>query len=77
MYIAFIRYLHKFRKGPSIKYLRNLTCYLDPPPLFFACNTQWKCIRDFTPLGAYLLSGRSLIVFFIIIIIKFGVNHHN
>ena len=33
------------RKGPSIKSVR----YLDPFPPLFACNTQWKCIGDFTP----------------------------
>ena len=38
--------------GPSIKYLHNFTCYLDPLPTpLFACstNTPWKCRGDLTP----------------------------
>ena len=28
-----------------------------PPPLFVcACNTQWKCIGDLTPLCAYVIN---------------------
>ena len=47
--------------GPSNKYVRNFTFYLDPPLFFFACNTQSKCKGDLTPLplGAYVVNGRS------------------
>ena len=48
---------------PSINYIRNFTCYWDPPPplLRFACNTQKKYIKGLTlPLGAYVINGRPL-----------------
>ena len=53
--------------GPSIKYLHNFTCYLDPLPTpLFACNinTTRKCRGDLTPLplGAYITTGRSLVI---------------
>ena len=28
-------FFYAFSKGPSINYVRNFTCYLDPPPLLF------------------------------------------
>ena len=36
--------------GPSINYVCIWTCHLDPPPPpFFACNTQLKCVGVLTP----------------------------
>ena len=43
-----------------------LHAFCTPPFFFFACNTQWKCIGDFThtplPLGAYIINGRPLCI---------------
>ena len=55
--------------GPSINYVRNFTCYLDPSPLF-CMQYAIKMYRRVDPpppphthtlpLGAYVINGRPL-----------------
>ena len=53
-------------KGPSINYVRNFTCYLDPlPPPFYLCMLYAiEMYRRLDsppplPLGAYVINGRG------------------